>query len=104
MRQLQEGNSSPMPVSIRKVAREAKVSQLFVKKIQTELAVDGALTDPDFLSKDNVRKLCCFLKVEHELFLLALRAKNPARPNQDYSHRFDHAGKNIQLIQRQYTN
>jgi transposase len=100
----------PMGPSISKVAKEAQVSRRFMPKVLRELK-DGGLVD---VTKSKATGVCGFLDIEHELFLLGLRAENPARSNQDYcnnllegfgvaispssisnffSKRFDHAGK-----------
>jgi hypothetical protein len=67
------------------VAREAKVSRTFVVKVVEELE-DGGLVDPEMhlSTTTNCTGVCGFLDIEHELFILGLRAENPARSNQDY--------------------
>jgi hypothetical protein len=105
----------PMDPSISKVAKEAQVSRRFVSKVLRELK-DGGLVDPELVDKTKSKAtgVCGFLDIEHELFLLGLRAENPARSNQDYCNnllegfgvaislssisnfflkRFDHTGK-----------
>jgi hypothetical protein len=71
--------------NLAKVAKKAQVSQKFLKKVVEELQEDDIM-DPDVERK--IRKstgVCGFLDVEHELLLLGLRAKNPARSNINYS-------------------
>jgi hypothetical protein len=70
--------------SINKVAREAKVSRSFVRKIKGELE-DGAIVDPEVeVTEGKATGVCGFLDIEQELFILGLRAESPARSNQDY--------------------
>jgi hypothetical protein len=105
----------PFDPNLLHVAKEAKVSRRFVSKVVEELK-EGELVDPELVdsSRSKATGVCGFLDIEHELYLLGLRAENPARSNQDYCNnllegfgvsispssisnfflkRFDHAGK-----------
>ena len=76
----------PKEPSLAKVAKEARVSRTFVQKIAKELE-DSCLVDPDLKHEDpKSTGVCGFLDIEHELFILGLRAENPARSNVDYCH------------------
>jgi hypothetical protein len=67
------------------VAR-AKISTFYAHKIIIELTNTGSLTDPEVANSERVREKekLLYLDPAEELFLLALRAKKPARPASDY--------------------
>jgi hypothetical protein len=69
---------------ISKVAEEAQVSCNSVRKILLELEDAGHVIDQDFTANGRENIVCGMLRIEHEIFLLALRAEKPARSNQDY--------------------
>lgn len=73
----------PDPIVIKAVAVEAGVSRAFVYSILNELE-ENTIVDPSTKSKTSGKVVCGMLDYEHELFLLALRAKKPARSKADY--------------------
>jgi hypothetical protein len=64
----------------------AKISKSYARKVIVELKNTGSLTDPEATNSENRRdtKKQYYLDPTEELFLLALRAKSPGRPNHDY--------------------
>jgi hypothetical protein len=80
----------PMQPSIRSVAQEARVGWNYASKVIEELLDTGDLVDPE-LTRPNQMDSGYFvgvgarsLKLEEEVFLLALRTEKPNRPNLDY--------------------
>ena len=78
--------SYPERPSQRELAVRAKISPTYARKIILELTNTGSLTDPEVTNSERVREKekSLYLDPAEELFLLALRAENPARPNSDY--------------------
>jgi transposase len=78
--------SYPERPSQRELAVRAKISSTYARKIILELTNTGSLTDPEVTNSERVREKekSLYLDPAEELFLLALRAENPARPNSDY--------------------
>jgi hypothetical protein len=76
----------PQRPSQRDLATRAKISRGYARKLIIELTNTGSLTDPEVTNSDRIRdrEKIFYLDPEEELFLLALRAEKPARPNTDY--------------------
>jgi hypothetical protein len=76
----------PERPSQRDFAARAKISTYYARKIIIELTNTGSLIDPKVTSSDRIRKKekVLYLDPAKELFMLALRAEKPARPNIDY--------------------
>jgi transposase len=68
------------------LATHAKISRSYARKVIIELENTGSLTDPEATNseKRRAKEKNYYLDPTEELFLLALRSENPARPNQDY--------------------
>jgi hypothetical protein len=73
-----------------KLAARAKISTTYARKIILELRNTGSLTDPEVTNSERVREKekLLYLDPAEELFLLALRAENPARANTNYVAQF----------------
>jgi hypothetical protein len=76
----------PARPSQRNLATHAKISTNYARKVIIELANMGSLSDPEVTNSDRIRdkEKVLYLDPAKELFLLALRAKKPARANTDY--------------------
>ncbi len=76
----------PARPSQREFAARAKISTNYARKVIIELTNTGSLTDPEVTNSDRIREKekVLYLDPAEELFMLALRAKKPARPNTDY--------------------
>ncbi len=70
----------------RQAAKKAKVCTKSIRKIIMELENTGSLQDPDLINSEKMRtrEKQFYLEPSEELFLLALRAENPGRPNREY--------------------
>ena len=82
-------NNYPTQPSVRSVARKTRVGWKFASKVIKELLETGNLLDPE-LTRPKQKESGCFvdvgsraLNLEEEVFLLALRAETPNRPNLD---------------------
>jgi hypothetical protein len=64
----------------------AKISKSYARKVIIELENTGSLTDPEATNSENRHKTekQYYLDPTEELFLLALKAESPGRPNHDY--------------------
>jgi hypothetical protein len=78
-----------MQPSVRSVAGAARVGRNFASKVIKELLKTGDLLEPE-LTRPKQKEPGYFvgvgsraLKLEEEVFLLALRAETPDRPNLD---------------------
>jgi transposase len=76
----------PARPSQREFAARAKISTNYARKVIIELTNTGSLTDPEVTNSDRIREKekVLYLDPAEELFMLALRAEKPARPNTDY--------------------
>jgi hypothetical protein len=76
----------PERPSQREFAARAKISTYYARKIIMELTNTGSLIDPEVTNSDRIRnkEKVLYLDPAEELFMLALRAEKPARPNTDY--------------------
>jgi hypothetical protein len=70
----------------RQAAKKEKVCTKSIRKIIMELENTGSLQDPDLINSEKMRtrEKQFYLEPSEELFLLALRAENPGRPNREY--------------------
>jgi transposase len=77
---------SPGRPSLRDLAVRAKISHMYARKVIIELTNTGSLTNPEVTNSERIRdaEKILYLDPVEELFLLALRAENPARSNTDY--------------------
>jgi len=85
--------TSPDPVSIKLLARQAKVGWEYAKSVVLELIANGGsisnLVDPAITYHNKTTKdgnYRCRLSAEEEMFLLSLRAEDGKRPNLSYIH------------------
>ena len=75
----------PQQPSIAKVAREAKVSWDFAKKLVEEVKKNGCIIDPTINNDgDHRHDRGSILTHEESIFLLALRVEDPHRSNLEY--------------------
>ncbi len=76
----------PERPSQREFAARAKISTYYARKIIIELTNTGSLMDPEVTNSHRIRtkEKVLYLDPAEELFMLALRAEKPARPNTDY--------------------
>ncbi len=76
----------PERPSQRDFAARAKISTYYARKIIIELTNTGSLIDPEVTNSDRIRskEKVLYLDPAEELFMLALRAEKPARPNTNY--------------------
>jgi hypothetical protein len=88
-------DNCPMQPSVLSVARKARVGWKYASKVIEELLETGDLLDPE-LTRPNQEESGYFvgvgsraLKLEEEVFLLALRTEKPNRPNLDYIRELD---------------
>jgi hypothetical protein len=84
--ELVEEKGGARHVSVKNVSKRAKVSWYYAKAVMKEYKETDYLTDP-FEVHDEIlkaRATTLHLHVEEEMFLLALRAESPKRPNIDY--------------------
>ena len=73
-------------INISEIAKRARVSWKYAKKIVTEYERTQTISDPSIQKKIINRPKRYHLSIEEEVFLLALRAEDPSRTNLEYIH------------------
>jgi len=77
------------PPTVKAVAKSAKVSAFFARKIMNEIKILGDIVDPSIIKKYQRTKNKCGkgsvkLELRDRKYILVLRTEKPERPNYNY--------------------